>query len=133
MGFNRRQFIKALGAATATFSLAPHIATAQERRYWPRFSNQQSSVKMVNCSAGYNGGGISKYTFSQEGEDWLEVPKLYADGVHDDTAALLWYVEHHVPLPMGGTYRIATNGLTLPAGAALIGTAPYKTFIKMGK
>lgn len=43
-------------------------------------------------------------------------PRLWGDGVHDDTAALQWYIDHAIPIPMHGDYYITRTLRVTPTG-----------------
>lgn len=44
-------------------------------------------------------------------------PRLWGDGVHDDTAALQWYIDHATPIPIHGDYFITRTLRVSPTGA----------------
>src|SRR4051812_30339519 len=62
-------------------------------------------------------------------------PRLYADAVHDDTAALQWYIDHKVPTPPGGnslipkTLRVPPRGKMQMHWSRLTGTGGVEPLI----
>ena len=39
-------------------------------------------------------------------EHWKDAPSLAADGITDDTVAIQYYIDHHLPLPEHKTYLV---------------------------
>lgn len=51
-----------------------------------------------------------------------DAPKLYGDGVHDDTDAVQWYLDHRLEYRRdGASYRVDLSRLRFPPGMALVG------------
>ena len=65
-------------------------------------------------------------------------PVLWGDGVHDDTEAFQWYVDHARPIPRGRCYRLTrTIHVRAPGGVimencVITSSAPMAIYMDAG-